>query len=151
MILVEILRCLMISFIFKSKMQIRITIAGINILSLFPLLIIFLLFNCIACNGDRPSGKTGKLSTIVSDSNKLNVTPDESPSVSAMLILPKNPAPGEPFRILATGGENIRKAHMIITGTSGSLESLKSKTGTELPSWRIDDFSGISAGKYKAV
>ncbi|MFA5819087.1 MAG: hypothetical protein WC854_07385, partial [Bacteroidales bacterium] len=63
----------------------------------------------------------------------------------------KNPEPGKPFRILATGGENVRKAQIIVNGPSGSLISLKSKIGEELPDWRIDDFTGSSAGKYKAV
>ena len=40
---------------------------------------------------------------------------------------------------------------MIVTGPSGNLESLRSKTGQELPFWRIDDFTGSIAGKYKAT
>lgn len=141
----------MISFIFKSKMPIRKIIAGINILSLFSGLIIFLMFNCIACHSDRPAWKRGLVSTGISDSTKHNEISDEYQCVNAMLVLPKNPGPGEPFRILATGGENIRKAHIIVSGPSGSLGSLKSKTGEELPDLRIDDFTGSSAGKYKAA
>jgi hypothetical protein len=132
-------------------MPIRKIIAGINILSLISSLIIFFILNCIACHGDRHDWKRGLVSTGISDSTKHNVTSDESKYVNAMLVLPKNPGPGEPFRILATGGENIRKAHIIVSGPSGSLGSLKSKTGEELPDWRIDDFTGSSAGKYKAV
>ena len=64
---------------------------------------------------------------------------------------PKNPGPGEKFRILVTGGEGIIKAKIIVSGPSGSLELLKSKTGEELPCWRIDDFNGSSAGQYKAT
>jgi hypothetical protein len=68
-----------------------------------------------------------------------------------MLVLPKNPSPGEVFRILAIGGVNIRKAQIIVSGPSGSLESLKSIIGEELPYWRIDDFTGSSVGKYKVT
>lgn len=141
----------MISVIFKSKMSIIKTIAGIKISSLFPGLVILLLFNCLGCHGDRPAGKRGMVSNGISDSIKQSMTPDEYRNVNAMLVIPKNPNPGEPFRILATGGEYIRKAQIIINSASGSLESLKSKTGDELSGWRIDDFRGSSAGKYKAV
>ncbi len=71
--------------------------------------------------------------------------------MNAILVLPGNPAPGEGFRILATGGRNIRKAKIIVSGPSGNLESLNNKTGEELPCWRIDDFAGSAAGNYKAT
>src|SRR5450759_2582916 len=141
----------MISFIFKSKMPFRKTIAGLNILSLFSSLIILLMFNCLACHGDRPAGKRGMVSTGISDSTKHSETPDDYQSVNTMLVLPKNPGPGEPFRILATGGENIRKAQIIVSGPSGNLTSLKSNIGEGLPYWRIDDFAGCPAGKYKVI
>jgi hypothetical protein len=71
--------------------------------------------------------------------------------VYAILVIPRNPAPGEGFRILATGGSNIRKAKIIVIGPSGDPESRNSKTGEELPFWRIDDFAGSPAGKYKVT
>ena len=123
--------------------------AGINIRSLILGLTIPLIFNCIASCGDSPAQKKNLVSSGMTDSTKENVTPYEYQSVNTMLVLPKNPNPGEPFRILATGGENIRKAHIIVNGPSGNLERLKSKIGKELPCWRIDDFNGSSAGKYK--
>jgi hypothetical protein len=141
----------MISVIFKSKMSITKTITGINIRSLILSLIIPLMFNCIASSCDRPDGKRGLVSSGMSDSTKESVAPYEYQSVNTMLVLPKNPGPGESFRILATGEENIRKAQIIVSGPSGSLESLKSKIGEELPYWRIDDFAGSSVGKYKVT
>jgi hypothetical protein len=141
----------MISVIFKSKMSIIKTIAGINIHSLILGLIIPLMFNCIACQGDRPDLKRGLDSSGMSDSTKESGAPDEYQSVNTMLVLPKNPSPGEVFRILAIGGVNIRNAQIIVSGPSGSLESLKSKIGEELPYWRIDDFTGSSVGKYKVT
>jgi hypothetical protein len=131
-------------------MQVRKTITGKSIHSLLPVLIILLVFNCIACKGDRSAGKSGQVSDDVSDSAKYSLASDEYLSVNAMLVLPKNPAPDEPFRILATAGEKIRKVHIIISSLSGNLESLKSKTGNDLSNWRIDDFAGSPAGKYKA-
>ena len=125
--------------------------AKINISSLVSGLIILFIVFSVACNGDGSALKTTVISTGKSDSPIYQVTPVEYQSVNAMLVLPKNPEPGKPFRILATGGENVRKAQIIVNGPSGSLGSLKSKTGEELPDWRIDDFTGSSAGKYKAV
>ncbi len=141
----------MISVIFKSKMPILKAIAGSNIRSLILGLFIPLMFSCITSCGDRSAGKRGLVSSGMSDSTKASGTPDEYLSVNTMLVLPKNPSPGEAFRILATEGENIREAQIIVSGPSGSLKSLKSKIGEELPYWRIDDFTGSSVGKYKVT
>jgi hypothetical protein len=141
----------MISFIFKSKMPLRKTLARNKICSLISGLIILLMFNCIACDSEGPARKRGPVSTGRSDSTSHSVTPVKYQTVNAMLLLPKNPGPGSPFRILVTGGKEIRKARIIVSGPLGSLRSVKSKTGEELPFWRIDDFDGSSAGIYKAV
>jgi hypothetical protein len=110
--------------------------------------LLFILFG--SCSGKSSSDKeptlTEKLSSLIE-----NEIPDEYIPVNAMLVLPQNPAPGEKFRILATGGRNIRKAKIEVTGPSGDLELLNSKTGDELPCWRIDDFAGSTAGNYKAT
>jgi hypothetical protein len=140
----------MISFIFKSKMPTSKTITGASFRLLIFGLFITLIFNCIACHGDRSGKKGAVVFSRNSDSTRYSVTSDKYQPVNAMLILPENPEPGEPFRILVTGGENIRKAQLVVTGPAGSLKSLKSKTGEELPQWRIEDFEGSSAGKYKA-
>jgi len=126
------------------------TIAGVNIHSLISGLIISLMFGCFACNGKNPDLKRGLVSSEKSDSTNETRTPGEYQPVNALLVLPKNPGPGKVFRILVTGGEDIRKAQIIASGPSGSLESVKSKTGKELPFWRIDDFTAGPAGKYKA-
>lgn len=125
--------------------------AGINSQFLSSGLVITLIFSCLACKGDRTVRKAVISPSVVSDSTIVYETPDEYQTVNAMLVLPKNPGPGETFRILATGGNNIRKAQIIINGPSGSLRSVKSKTGKELPCWRIDDFDGGTAGKYTAT
>jgi hypothetical protein len=123
----------------------------IKIRSLIFGLIITLIFNCIACHNDRSSRKKDLVPDTIPDSTKKSGTPDEFQTVNTLLVIPKNPSPGEPFHILATGGKNIRKAKIIVSGPSGTLESLKSKTGEEMPYWRIDDFSGSSSGKYKVT
>ncbi|MCE5347251.1 MAG: hypothetical protein LLG13_13325 [Bacteroidales bacterium] len=125
--------------------------ATINIRSLILGLIVPLMFICMASCDSRPAGRKDLGSSGMSDSVKESGTPAEYQPVNAMLVLPKNPGPGETFRILGVGGGNIRKAKFVVSGPSGILESLKSKTGEELPYWRIDDFAGSSAGKYKVT
>jgi hypothetical protein len=123
----------------------------INIRFLFFGLIAFLIFNSLGSCSNNPTGKKGLTFPEKSDSIKEGKTPDEFNPVNVLLILPGNQAPGEGFRILSTGGMNIRKAKIIISGPSGNLESLTSKTSEELPYWRIDAFAGTTEGNYKAT
>jgi hypothetical protein len=110
-----------------------------------------LFFAVITSCGGEQAGKQGsslleKIEAVIEGE-----TPDDYNPVNAILILPGNPAPNEGFRILATGGRNIRKAKIILSGPSGNLKSQSHKTGNELPCWRIDDFAGNSEGTYKAT
>ena len=125
--------------------------AGEKFRSLISSLFILLIFNCIACSSDQPYRKKGSATPGLSDSGKGSGKPDAYQPVSTILVLPKNPGPGETFRILITGEENIRKAKISVDGPSGSQESIKGKSGEEMPYWRIDDFTGSPAGKYKAT
>lgn len=115
--------------------------------SLFIPLIFILLGSC----SGKQTGEKGTTLPEKTGSIVENETPDEHYTVNALLVLPGNPAPGEDFRILATGGRYIRKAKIIVSGPSENLESLNSKTGAELPCWRIDNFAGSVAGNYKAT
>jgi hypothetical protein len=126
-------------------------VVNTNIRSLFSGMIAPLLFSCLLSCGDSQTGKKGVTFLEKIDSVMTGEAPDEYNPDNVLLILPGNPAPGECFRILATGGRNIRKAKIVVSGPSGNLESLDSKTGEELPCWRIDDFAGIPAGNYKAT
>jgi hypothetical protein len=139
----------MISVIFKTKMPIVTSMAANKFRSILTGLFIGLTFSYIACNGDGHGSDRSIRSGVVTDSVSQGSTPDEYRPVNSLLVLPRNPKPGESFRILATGGENIRKAKIIVSGESGSLKSLKSKFGEELPYWRIDDFDGSPAGQYR--
>jgi hypothetical protein len=123
----------------------------INIRSLFFYLIISLAFSFLASCGNNQTGKNGVSFLEKLDSVITGEAPDEYTPVNAMLVLPGNPAPGEGLRILATGGRNIRKAKIIVSGPSGNLESLNTRTGEELPCWRIDAYAGSPAGNYKAT
>jgi hypothetical protein len=117
---------------------------------LYNQVILLLLLNLVVCDGNRtdrksPAGKENPVQDTVVE------VQDPSPPVYALLVIPGAPVPGEGFQILATGGKNLHKAKITLKGPAGDLESLRSKTGMELPYWRIDDFSGSPAGTYKAT
>jgi hypothetical protein len=117
-----------------------------NIGFFLSMLLIFLISCDLNQNGNRKPSTGEKTGVEAEVENADHYIP-----VNALLVIPGNPAPGEGFRILATGGRNIRKAKIIVSGPSGNLKSLQSKTGEELPFWRIDDFAGSSAGNYKVT
>jgi hypothetical protein len=123
----------------------------ISVRSLFFGLITPMLFTGFVSCGDNQTGKKVLNFIEKTVSAEESDIPDAYHPVNVLLIIPANPAPGEGFRILATGGSNIRKGKIIVSGPSGELESLKIKNGKELPCWRIDDFTGTDAGNYKAT
>jgi hypothetical protein len=119
---------------------------GINLKLLSLILIIALTINClVSCDNPSKSDKTLSGSSKTSEKKE---NPERYTPVYDLLILPKNPAPGEAFRVLATGSENITKTLITVSGPGGTLKSVNSIHGDELPYWRIDDFKGGSAGKY---
>jgi len=129
--------------------------AKITVQSIFFSFIPFFLFCALISCGDNSAGKKGVAFLQKMDSAITGENPDldsyGNNTVNALLVLPANPAPGEGFRILATGGKNIGKGKIIVTGPSGNLESQNYKLGDELPYWRIDDFTASTVGKYKAT
>jgi hypothetical protein len=114
---------------------------------LFLSILFLILFSCDLNQSSKRKSSSGE-NTIQDAEVEEN---DDSTPVYAMLVIPGNPAPGQPFRILATGVKNNRKAKIEVSGPSGSIESNKRKTGNELPYWRIDYFPGNLAGNYKAT
>jgi len=112
---------------------------------LFSVLLIFI----SSCDSNQNTQR--KPSTEITGQETETEEMDETSPVYAILVIPPNPAPGQAFRILATGVKNNRKAKIVVSGPSGSMESVKSKNGNELPYWRLDDFAGSTAGKYRAV
>lgn len=123
-------------------------ITGINLRSLVRGLLIPLMFNCTIACGDQQAGTQRVVPRGATDSVNEARTSEDGPVISTLLILPENPVPGEKLRILATGGEHIRKAQIIISGPTGDIKSLKSIAGDESPFWRIDEFAGLTAEKY---
>ena len=124
---------------------------GINVRLLILNLNIIVIIGFMACNRDQSAMKRGTDSSVTADSTIVQEIPEDYRPVNAMLVLPGNPVPGEKFRILTTGGKNILKAQIIVTGAEGDLKSTKRKTGDEFPYWRIDDYPGTSAGTYNVT
>lgn len=123
---------------------------GIRFDQIFTGLIITLIISCAACGNDR-SSKGSSISLAIADSTTKNRINEKYLPVNAMMVLPMNPLPGEPFRIIAAGKEEILNSQIQVTGSSGILKSHKSRTGKEIPSWRIDDFAGSPEGNYTAT
>jgi hypothetical protein len=117
-----------------------------NIITGLLLSLVFL--HLLACDANRP-GKQQAASGEITGQEVEEI--DESALKYNLLILPANPAPGQPFRILATGGKSLRKAKIRVSGPSGELESTTSRIGEETPYWRVDEFAGSPAGNYKAI
>jgi len=100
--------------------------------------------------GDRTAQKI-QVDHPDSQADSVNVTDpgDESRVIYAILVSPANPQPGQPFRVLSTGGKNIRNSRIQIAGPSGALKSISTRSGDGLPFWRIDDFVAGVEGKYQ--
>ena len=126
------------------------TRTGINNPSLIYGLIIPLIVNCTACRNQGSNAKKELVSSVSAGLERESMAYDGYPPAGTMMVLPKSPVQGQPFRILAVGGKSIREGKVIVDGPSGTLKSLKSKAGDELPYWRIDDFAPVSSGKYEA-
>ena len=111
-------------------------------------LILALFFNGFTSCNNSETGKKGlpiaeKLTSIINEEVQ-----DEYNPANALLVLPANPVPGESFSIVTTGGRNITKAKIVVSGPAGEIEAKNTKTGNELPGWRIDEFEAKSEGKY---
>lgn len=123
----------------------------LSIRSLISYLISILLLIClISCGNDTSTAKV-PVSSGLSESGKEPSVTDIYRPADIMIVLPENPVPGKPFRIMAAGGESIRKAQIIVKGPSGKLESTIKRIGDEMPFWQIGEFPGSPAGKYTAT
>ena len=112
------------------------------------LLISFFIFSC----DHQPERKQGSiLSPGKPESSGEVIAADEYQPIYALLVSPESPRPGEAFRIVVTGGKNILKANIIITGPAGDLLTSGFKTGGGIPFWRVENFNAAPEGKYKVA
>jgi hypothetical protein len=123
---------------------------GVKIRLITQCVIIFLIFNCLSCQSNPSSGKKGTNSSGSEGVAQENESDNESYAINALLVLPARPGPGESFRVLVTGGSNIREGKIVVTGPTGEVFSVNKKTGSELPCWRIDEFPASPEGSYTA-
>jgi len=107
------------------------------------------LFLTVSSCSDRTSGKQPAVDRgLEQPTGEQDPAVDEFRVVYALLVSPRNPTPGEACRILATGGTNIRKAQVVITGPAGTTRSSRAMDGNGLPFWRVDEFIAGPAGRY---
>jgi len=133
-------------------MQRKNKIVGITTRIVLIAMSITMMFIGTSSCGEQSAKKSIKhgseiLSNLLDDNNAT----DDAQTVNALLVSPKNPRPGEVFRVMAVGGKNIRKAKILVNSPSGQIESQKTRNGDGLPFWRIDEFKAGSAGKYKVT
>lgn len=123
-----------------SKINVRLRLTTFAIAAIF--------LGLASCGNRSEGGKA------VSDSKSSVEAPEEvnqddnSQAVVAVLVSPENPRPGQLFRVMVTGGKDIRKADVKVSSPSGELKSEKSKSGDGLPYWQIAEFKAGSEGKY---
>jgi len=117
-----------------------------NINQLLIVLIILIFLILTACETNQ-RGKQGPVSGEKSGQEAETEESDDSSPVYTLLVIPENPSPGQPFRILATGGPSLHKATIKITGGMAS-QGMASRNSTF---WRLDEFSALPEGNYKAT
>jgi len=126
------------------------TFTGISFNQVFLCLIIALALSFNAC-GNESSSKNTNDSGLSEEPETNNKLTEKYLPADAMLLLPMNPSPGEPFRILVAGKKEILNSQILVTGPSGIIKSNTGRKGTESPSWRLDEFGGSPEGNYTAT
>ncbi len=130
---------------------IKISTRKISSLSLRTIVMViscWLAFSCgNSSSGEKPVNDSTKVQEpIITEQEEQE---EEAIQISeAMLVSPRNPRPGQLFHVMITGGKNVRKMKPEISGPSGPIESISSRTGDGLPYWRIDEFKAGSEGEY---
>ncbi len=113
---------------------------------------IFLMLNVIYSCGNRNTQNKDQQSPQIPSNLVLNNNADEElQAACALLISPKNPAPGQIFRVLSVGGKSILKAAIVIGGKTEPIKSKKSRNEDGSPYWRIDEFEVGQEGEYQVT
>ncbi len=115
-------------------------------------IILAVIFSGITSCGNPSAGKKGqskqKTSTAATEEP---VEKEEIPTVTAIMVSPKNPRQGEMFRVLVTGSSSIQKTKIIVSTRAGNIEPINSRSGEGLPFWQIGEFIAASSGKCKVT
>lgn len=123
-------------------------IAGMKTESLITSLIISLMLIATASCDSHPVKSRDNAPADTGSLPQQSETAGKYKPAYALLVIPCNPVPGEPFRIMATGDRRISEAQITLTGPSGTQKTTKSSAAGEAPYLRTDDFSGGDAGTY---
>jgi hypothetical protein len=113
-------------------------------------LLISLMVICTESCDSHPVQKKD-IATVATDMPAQGEITQKYKPVYALLVIPGNPVPGEPFRVMVTGDIKVSEAQITVTGSSGVQKQSKSFTAEEEPYWRIDDYSGGDAGRYNVI
>jgi len=111
--------------------------------------IVVVFLGLFSCGNRAEQQKKAVNADVAADSLEMPDPADNLPVVNALMVSPKNPQPGQSFRVMATGSKQIGKAKLVVNSPSGSIESGKSRTGEGLPYWRVDEFTAGAAGDYQ--
>jgi len=109
---------------------------------------ILFLFALTSCGAPSDKAKN------ISDPEIANVFQEDTEektttkTTTALLLSPKNPKPGEQFRVLAVGSKKIRNAKIKLTSPSGAIDAEKTRSGEGLPYWQIASFQAGAEGAY---
>ncbi len=133
-------------------MDSMLNITQISFLKSLKIIAIAIILSVTSSCGDSASSSksTSKAAKTTSSNEEVNSN-DDSQSITALLVSPRNPKPGESFRVLATGSQTVQKAKIVVSAPSGNIESVKSRSGEGLPFWQIAEFKAGAVGKYQVV
>ena len=118
-------------------------------LPIFHFLTVLMVLVAVSACGDRTGRTDSSRAAGAEDSTSVAEPGDDMKPVFAVLVSPEKPEPGQPFRILATGDQFLRKGDIRVTGPGGMVKSNATRAGDGLPYWRIDEFEGGPGGKYQ--
>lgn len=104
-----------------------------------------------SCGNHSAGEKNQPVSKSAVESPEVVTNDNDTKAVVAILVSPENPLPGQVFRVIVTGGKNIRKSKIKISSPSGEIEPGKNRNGDGLPFWLIDEFKAGSSGNYQAT
>ncbi|MEI6274692.1 MAG: hypothetical protein WCP08_01825 [Prolixibacteraceae bacterium] len=118
-----------------------------RLLGIIPIAcVLFVATSCGNATSSRKGASKIEKKIILQPASNSN---EDSPTVTALLVSPRNPRPGEVFRVLVTGSQPVQKGIIQVTAPSGTIEPTKSRSGEGLPFWQIAEFKAGATGKYQ--
>jgi len=104
-----------------------------------------------SCGNPSSSSKGYPGGKKIADSSDQTDRSEDTQLVTSVQVSPKNPQPGELFRVIVTGSNAVQKAKLLVSSNAGNLEPFKSRSGEGLPYWQIAEFKAGASGKYQVT